>query len=335
MLFCFSSCHPRKKKAVGPERWPPSPFLAEGGFSRVYGPYTVHQLEPAYRKWTGHRLPPLPSDRSYIAKFYLHHYRNKNPKENEMALWKKVVQLQSSYPTPRILVPRVLTHTRRKRRLEIQEYGGREFTKFVYDNDELWTDDRLWTLWLSILEILSIGTRLIEDHDLFLLDIKPENMVYTHLHGLSLIDVEYVPQETIFQGDTQNLVYTWEWLPPFPTVEWTRSLVRPMAMYSLFYPLAILWKSLRVVSSTSKVRFRMNQLMDHGLQQGLDLSLSLPLWLSMMKKVCAVDYPVLWKEYTAGMLKTPEDVDAVWISDKKLVFPPPRLEPFLWIKDYF
>jgi hypothetical protein len=340
-MFLFPSwCNENRKE----KKRKPSTFLAEGTYARVHGPFTSAELGKKFLHWTSTPLvPALPSSHLYVIKLY-------RPDTNSFSrpdirwVYERVLALQREMKTRRIVVPWVIDETRGGLRVEIQEYGGREFTTVLYNSTWKWTDDMVWTLWTSIVEILRVGMDLIEHHQLFLMDIKPENMVYTSEHGLVLIDVEYMMLETVYQRKTENVVFTLDpaCVPPlffriFPPsyvstppwwekhTPWTRPLVRRIAIFCLFYPFAMLWKTFfHEMNRSSRVRFRMNKIMDHVLQQGTDI---LPhVLLDMMSRVRLVDFPILWKEYATGVLRSPEDVRAVWISNENLVFPSRKME---------
>ena len=357
MTWWLSCCAPcKKKKRNHPHH--PSFVLGEGAYATVHGPLSSTDLQHYVDRWTSTTLSPeMPSTSLYVAKVY-RDVKTMPLRPGETRVYETVAALQQGLSTQRILAPLLIDRTHHGYRLEIQEYGGREFTAVVHDRSWEWTDDMVWTLWVSFLEILRVGMDLI-DHQLFLTDIKPENMVYTPEHGLALIDVEYVSLEDVYRRETQHVVFTPHPanVPPVffrmfpessgsfrtdhndddknPTMPpWTRPFVYQLAVFCLFYPFAVLWLCLfSTMARSSRVMTRMTRLMKDVLQQDTDMQPRV--LLAMMERVRLVDFPTLWEEYTAGTLKTAEDVAAVWISDNEIPFPRAKIEKVHYDDHYF
>ena len=198
------SCAGWRSRRKNPHEEPNSPpILAHGGGSTVFGPLTVTALDIAFHEWTG-KMVPVSLDPVEIYVLKLH--RNK---KEACPFHPQVLEGQASWKYAKIIVPVWIEETTWGTSVEVQVYGGVEFSTLLLDPEWEWTDDMIWDVWTSMVDILILGHYFILHHGLFLCDLKAENMVYcAERGGLSLIDVEWVTQECVFQKRTEDIVFT-------------------------------------------------------------------------------------------------------------------------------
>ena len=197
------SCTGWKQRRKNSQQLSNIPVVAHGGRSTVFGPFTVTALHFPFHEWTGKSVPvSLDPAEIYVLKLH----RNK---KEACPFHPQVVKCQASWKYAKIIVPVWIEDTTWGTSVEVQVYGGVEFSTLILDPEWEWTDDMIWDVWTSMVDILILGHHFILHHGLFLCDLKAENMVYcAERGGLSLVDVEWVTQECVFQKRTQDIIFT-------------------------------------------------------------------------------------------------------------------------------
>jgi len=187
-----------KKKSERSSR-PPLPaeeILGSGSFGIVYGPYSRQKVGEIFESLVSGQQLGIPSRTR--KKFVLKVYRDgKTPPYDQ-----KLSKILKEYPLPvtRIIYPLKIARMPTGQWLEIQEYGGYDFFNLLASPSFPWDENLLWRGWVSMVEILELGTRLIMEKNLFMSDIKPENMVFSFKKGLALIDIEFYNQRQVLES---------------------------------------------------------------------------------------------------------------------------------------
>ena len=358
-------CRPPPPPIPKQERREKKP-LATGRRSVVYGPYSSRETETEFETYTGKRLPRLSPHLSYILKIH------PSVKKPLTTTYETVWSVQNPFKEC-ILVPLYMAKSLEDGKwVEVQRYGGVDMWYRIQDLTWEWTEDMLWSMWNSIHNILSVGLVLIQEEHLFLADVKLENMVWS-AQGLSLIDVEWSTLDAVYQRNIHDLIFTphpfsvppeffrlfpqphecWdryscEWdqemtdlnvaslqdLEKKTPLEWSLDTVRRMALFCLFYPLVVLWKLLFVPSLTTtdhtRILYRMTSVMNLVMTQREHLDASNI--LRLMNMVRLEEFPTIWNEYIQGYV---ENVEEVWVSERQILFPRPKILIHQVLENYF
>jgi serine/threonine protein kinase len=199
------------KKKSKPPLLPTEEILGSGSFGIVYGPYSRQKVGDIFESLVSGQKLAIPTRTR--KKFVLKVYREGKTSPYD----RKLSRILGEYrlPVTRIIYPLEIAQMSTGQWLEIQEYGGYDFFNLLASPSFPWDENLLWRGWVSIVEILELGTRLIMEKNLFMSDIKPENMVFSLEKGLALIDIEFYNQRQVLESSrssasnrTPSLVFT-------------------------------------------------------------------------------------------------------------------------------
>ena len=196
------------KKKSKPPLLPTEEILGSGSFGIVYGPYSRQKVGDIFESLVSGQKLAIPTRTR--KKFVLKVYRDGKTSPYD----RKLSRILGEYrlPVTRIIYPLEIARMSTGQWVEIQEYGGYDFFNLLASPSFPWDENLLWRGWVSIVEILELGTRLIMEKNLFMSDIKPENMVFSLEKGLALIDIEFYNQRQVLESSASNktpsLVFT-------------------------------------------------------------------------------------------------------------------------------